>query len=100
MPRELAGAVHAILSQHTPSHFAPQLVEAFAAVAGNDAYWYALAPLELSDYIHAMERLGSEELGCFEDIRQLARIFARIVDAKSDYTFNHSVGVANLARHL
>lgn len=99
-PHELAAAIIAILRDHSPSHFAPELLEAFVQVAKNDAFWYTLAPLELSEYIHTMEREGADELIRFDDIRHLAQIFARIVDAKSDFTFNHSVGVASLARHL
>ena len=31
------------------------------------------------------------------ELKQLARLFARIVDAKSRYTAEHSLGVARLA---
>ena len=99
-PRELAATITGILQDHSPSHFAPELVAAFAQIAGNDSFWYILEPLELSDFIHDMEREGTTQLSDFEDIYQLAQIFARIVDAKSDFTYNHSVGVARLARHL
>jgi putative nucleotidyltransferase with HDIG domain len=35
-----------------------------------------------------------------EDLRQLAEIFSRIVDAKSPFTVEHSLGVAGLAQLL
>lgn len=99
-PAELANAIVTILRDYSPSHFAPELIEAFARLACNDAFWYTLEPLALSEYIHSMERRGTTQLSDFDEIYQLAQIFARIVDAKSDYTFNHSVGVARLARYL
>lgn len=99
-PRSLASAIMETLRCHSPSHFAPVLVDAFAQAAESDGLWYTLEPLELNDYIHEMEQMGGALLSEYDDIYQLAQIFARIVDAKSDFTYNHSVGVANLARHL
>ena len=36
----------------------------------------------------------------FSELKQLARVFAHIVDAKSHFTVEHSEGVASLARYL
>lgn len=99
-PLELSTSIVKTLRAHSPSHFAPQLIDAFAHLAGNEVFWYNLEPLELSDYINDIEREGTALISNFDDIYQLAQIFARIVDAKSDFTYNHSVGVARLARHL
>jgi len=98
--QELADSIVATVRTHTPSHFAPQLIEAFEQIAHNEVFWYGLEPLQLIEYIHEMEQHAATLLSNFDDIYQLAEIFARIVDAKSDFSYNHSVGVARLARHL
>jgi len=80
--------------------FAENLVDTFLTVSDNDAFWLTLEPLHLVEYMSTVENASQPQLTRYEDIRKLAQIFAHIVDAKSSFTFDHSVGVARVAKHL
>ncbi len=93
-------AIREVIEQSRGSRFAPVLVDCFSRLSENDAFWLTLEPLNISDFIHDMENHGQNVLSDYDEIRQLSLIFARIVDAKSDFTYNHSMGVARLSRYL
>lgn len=93
-------AIAGAITQSRGSRFAPELVDAFLKLATHDAFWLTLEPLHLAGYIHEMEERNQGQLSNYDEIRQLALIFAHIVDAKSDFTYDHSLGVARLSRHL
>jgi len=80
--------------------FAPQLVDAFLQAASAEAFWLAMEPPHLERYLAEMEREHQPLPIGFTELKQLARIFAHIVDAKSHFTVEHSEGVASLARYL
>lgn len=80
--------------------FAPELVEAFLEVSKSESFWLFLEPHHLERYL---QKAGGEAAPVpltFPELRALAQIFARIVDAKSPFTAQHSEGVARLARLL
>ncbi len=82
------------------SYFAPELVAMFCGLAEHDAFWLAQEPRHLNRFLEAQSKLR-EPLGLgFAQVLQLARIFAEIVDTKSRFTHEHSVGVAQLSRYL
>ncbi len=85
---------------YTTQLFAPQLVEAFVSVARRESFWLAMDPFYLLEYLENY-RLASpvSDLGGAE-VLALARLFARVVDAKSPFTHEHSVRVAKVARRL
>lgn len=85
---------------HVSSHFGPDLVELFLAASENEAFWLQLQPHTLQSYVHDMQHGSPACRTDVDQLRQLARIFARIVDAKSAFTAEHSLGVARLARYL
>lgn len=80
--------------------FAPRLVDAFLDVSAAEAFWLDLDPEPLRVYLDsAMRRHRTEDLE-FGELRQLVDLFARIIDAKSTFTAEHSQGVARVARLL
>ncbi len=81
-------------------HFAPYLVDAFLAVSDNDAFWLNMEPLHLSDFMAHMQHGDTSQLSHYDDVHKLACIFAHIVDAKSSYTYDHSLGVSRVAKRL
>lgn len=92
--------IRSIIGRHRGIFFAPELVEAFLSVSAKEAFWLSLEPNHIKASAKAwMPEAALEELGS-EDTRQLALIFATIVDAKSPFTAEHSRGVAQLSRHL
>ncbi|MEW8626512.1 MAG: HD domain-containing phosphohydrolase [Candidatus Thiodiazotropha sp.] len=82
------------------SLFSPELVNLFLRVSNSEAFWMMLEPPHLQRFLFDMERFTTPQPVSFDKLKQLARIFATIVDAKSHFTFEHSVGVSRLARHL
>ncbi|HEY8035364.1 MAG TPA: HD domain-containing phosphohydrolase [Methylobacter sp.] len=80
--------------------FAPELVDAFAEVADVEAFWLAMEPEYLDE---DLRNIGSHIPTILLDIpalKELARLFSRVVDAKSPYTDEHSQRVAHIARQL
>ena len=82
------------------SLFAPQAVDAFLHVSAAEAFWLTLEPPHLERFLFDMEREHLPQPIDFTELRQLARLFATIVDAKSHFTVEHSEGVASLARYI
>ena len=82
------------------TYFAPQLVDAFERASQAEVFWLMLEPRSVALYLQ--DRLGRGESPRMDmtQLRVLAFIFSRIVDAKSPFTGTHSLGVARLARLL
>lgn len=81
------------------SLLAPELVAAFLEVSRPEAFWLRRE----SEHLNARLRrfMGSRTHPIdLATLKQLARMFASIVDAKSPFTAQHSVGVARLASYL
>ena len=87
--RELAGR-----------YFAPALVEAFLTASARESFWLQLEPRNIQEKLDLMLGKASSSRAGGADVLQIATVFARIVDAKSHFTANHSEGVARLAQLL
>ncbi|MBW9262912.1 MAG: HD domain-containing protein [Candidatus Thiodiazotropha sp. (ex. Lucinisca nassula)] len=94
------GNIRKEIQEYAGSLFSPDLVDLFVQVSNSEAFWMMLEPPHLQRFLFDMERFTTPQPVSFEKLKQLARIFATIVDAKSHFTFEHSVGVSRLARHL
>ncbi len=95
-----AAAIVARLQGLSGILFAPELLDAFALIAQSQAFWLAMDP----DYLDEdLRNLGSNlplmALN-FPEQRELAKLFSRVVDAKSNFTEQHSERVALVARQL
>lgn len=92
--------IRASIAGHAGSYFAPDLVEVFMAASRTEAFWLMLEPRSIQACL--LDQLARAEPfpASMDDLRRLAGIFARIVDAKSPFTAEHSLGVARLARFL
>lgn len=93
--------IRSILQKHTPSMFAPKLMEAFVEISQTDTFWYYLE----SEYIHYYFRdwidQGEIRAVTFDLLKKIALMFAGIVDDKLAHTHqHHTLGVASLARYL
>jgi HD-GYP domain-containing protein (c-di-GMP phosphodiesterase class II) len=82
------------------TYFAPDLVELFLDTSRSEAFWLLLEDRSREEYLHDRLEQGESYAAAPEDLRQIADIFARIVDAKSPFTAQHSEGVAGLSRFL
>jgi len=92
--------IRATIARLGGSFFAPRLVDAFLAASHNEAFWLRLEPRHIQQGLQDMVQRRQPGRVDFPQLRQLALIFSRIVDAKSAFTVEHSLGVSALARHL
>lgn len=82
------------------SLFAPELLDAFARVANSQAFWLAMDPDYLDEDLRTLGKNVAHVALGYSAQRELARLFSRVVDAKSPYTEQHSERVALVARQL
>ena len=89
--------IRGTIGRYRDTFFAPELVDAFLSVSVKEAFWLGLEPNHVKE--STMTWMPQSPLMKLEsaDIRQLAKIFATIVDAKSPFTAEHSIGVAQLS---
>jgi putative nucleotidyltransferase with HDIG domain len=77
--------------------FRPDLVDAFMAVSEGAEFWQLLAPEPLEAWFAAKRPPDPASAIAGAELRDLASLFAHVVDAKSPYTARHSEGVAQLS---
>ena len=88
------------LAAHANSYFSPELVDGFLGASRAEAFWLNLEARGIQAYLAEMLAQGTPYVASVHELKQLATIFSRIVDAKSPFTAQHSLGVAQLARFL
>jgi putative nucleotidyltransferase with HDIG domain len=98
-------AVYEMLHQAAGEHFDPHLVEVFLEVSRPSAFWLGFQPGHIQQYITEFPHPGllpGVPIGtdCNDCLHEVALLFADIVDAKSQYTAEHSHGVAGLSLHI
>ena len=75
-------------------------MELFLRLSGNDAFWLDQEPRHLVQFLqNEVARLPLVDIS-YKELKSLAQIFAEIVDTKSQFTHEHSLGVARLAKYL
>jgi HD-GYP domain-containing protein (c-di-GMP phosphodiesterase class II) len=80
--------------------FAPGLVDAFARAAASEAFWLSMEPGYLDEELSSRCRNGRPVMVTTQALREVAELMARVIDAKSHYTDDHSRRVAAISRHL
>lgn len=88
------------IAAHAHSYFSPDLVEVFHAASRSEAFWLTLEPRGIQAYLTDMLAQGEPYAASAAELKQLAGIFSRIVDAKSPFTAEHSLGVSRLSRFI
>lgn len=88
------------LAAHANRYFSPELVDGFLVASRAEAFWLNLEARGIQAYLADMLAQGEPYVATVPELKQLATIFSRIVDAKSPFTAQHSLGVAQLARFL
>jgi len=76
--------------------FNPRVVAALLRVAANSQFWLDYTFHNMGEILARIEPEQTATLGVAE-MEQIAEAFARIIDKKSRFTHNHSMGVAQLA---
>ena len=87
------------IARYSGDFFAPEWVEVFMEVSSCEAFWLGMNPENIAQQLLDVPE---EEDGVL-DLKQLhafALIIGLIVDAKSPFTAEHSLGVARLSKYL
>lgn len=92
--------LRSLIDRRRGSCFAPDLVDAFLDVSRAEAFWLLLNPDFIPQYVNEMSRFEKKRLIGLAELKQFALTIAAIVDAKSQFTSDHSLGVARLTRFL
>lgn len=82
------------------SLFSPEAVEYFLQASDADSFWLMLEYPHLERFMVDIRGLCDVVIIEKDDVKDIARIFSQIVDAKSAFTFEHSLGVATLSRYI
>ncbi len=81
--------------------FDPELVEVFTQVSRRESFWLDLTSPFLRPEPEKSLDTGTGEVGITEeDLRQIAEMFAKVIDRKSTFTHRHSRGVAGVSARL
>lgn len=89
-----------IIEEHSGTFFSPEMVAAYMTASARNSFWFYLADEPLEEYLMEWVSQGETQTITFQEVREVAQMFADIVDAKSPYTFEHSFGVAALSNFL
>lgn len=82
------------------SNFHSSLVDLFIETAQTEAFWLSLEPQLLTSFIETRKKEAEPVYIGDAQLKTIAGLFAQIVDAKSPYTAEHSIGTAALAGFL
>ena len=80
--------------------FDPEIVKAAAALAANGLLWAGLSDPDLMSRVQSLEPEQRRMRANEESIDNICLAFADIIDAKSPFTYRHSVGVADAATEI
>lgn len=89
-----------VLSRYEGSHFAPELMAVFREEAVRESFWFCQEEPTLRERVEEILAAAPPLPLSMAEIKGMAGMFGRIIDAKSPYTERHSVGVASVAMHL
>jgi putative nucleotidyltransferase with HDIG domain len=77
--------------------FDPALVDAFLSVRADETFWRELGSSRDLEKLASFEPEERVAVATEERLDQIADAFARVIDAKSPWTYRHSNGVADIA---
>jgi putative nucleotidyltransferase with HDIG domain len=89
-----------IIELHRGTTFASEFVDAACEVARREAFWFDLDDSSI-EFVHDLLPIRQQaRLLDWHEMREIGILFARIIDAKSVFTAEHSVRVAAIALAL
>lgn len=93
-------SIEEVIKKYTNTMFCPKLADAFLNISPKQSFWFYLENEALDEYLHEWVNGCESQVFSFEEIKEIALMFANIVDAKSKFTAEHSIGVSMLSRYL
>lgn len=97
-----AEEIRARIARYSGDFFAPEWVEVFMDVSASEAFWLGMNPENIAQQLLEVPE-GADGIDGILDLKELhafALIIGLIVDAKSPFTAEHSLGVARLSKFL
>jgi HD-GYP domain-containing protein (c-di-GMP phosphodiesterase class II) len=90
----------AVMRERRGTWFDPDLVDALLSLRGDAGFWSRVLSEDPCRHLGALE--PEEEILVADEARLdgIAAAFARVIDAKSPYTYRHSEGVAEIAEGI
>ncbi len=88
------------LANYSGTMFSPEFVLVLQELAQIDYFWFTMEATPLTIYLTHWIEQGHEEALAYSLIKNIAIMFANIVDAKSEFTSKHTYGVAAVAKFL
>jgi HD-GYP domain-containing protein (c-di-GMP phosphodiesterase class II) len=85
-----------VVTERSGTWFDPEIVRVVRSLGHDDAFWQQVKATNAREFVLAMEP-GMAIAATPEGIDSLCEAFAQVIDAKSEYTFRHSVGVKEAA---
>lgn len=95
-----ADRVRATVAAHRDTFFSPVLLDAFLEASRAEAFWLSQSREYLPQALADLAQPNAAIPMAPGDLKRFALTLADIVDAKSPFTAQHSLGVARLARCL
>lgn len=85
-----------VIAERSGTWFDPEIVAIVRSLEHDQELWKKVQSKDARDYVLQMEP-GTAVRASAERIDSICRAFAEVIDAKSPYTFTHSMGVAEAA---
>lgn len=95
-----AGAALRVARSRSGTWFDPELVRAYEAVSGDEAFWAKVGGERIRREVLAFEPEDTVLQGDDATLDRVCRSFAQVVDAKSPWTARHSEGVSEIAEGI
>jgi len=86
-----------VVRQRRGTWFDPELADAFLATSPDDPLWERLASDNANEVLRSLEPEALVATADEEGLDRVSEAFASVIDAKSHFTHEHSVGVATYA---
>lgn len=89
-----------VLKTQKSKMFHPKLVDIFEKISDPDFFWLYLEDTNIEFFLHEWIAKESEKEYQFKDLKKISFMFANIVDAKSNFTSEHSLNVSKVAVYI
>ncbi len=99
-PLLATGSIRTIVAENRGTRFLGDWVDSFLDESAHEAFWLTLEPQALGPWLGRWVWEGPRRTLSADNLLELARVFATIVDAKSPFTAQHSRRVALVAQAL
>ena len=85
-----------VVSERGGTWFDPEIVRVIQTLENDEAFWKQFSSQQAREYVIQMEP-GMAVSASPERIDSICEAFAQVIDAKSHFTYRHSMGVASAA---